>query len=140
MGRYTGESTEGVKAEKIVPDTQVRELGAINEEVRKSVLGYIGEMSLCHLGAGTDEIMERTNANPLLITEVLESLCEGGEIEATTVGEGRTKSQVYVTCGRTYYTTRKEAEAVRRKGDRIYYSEKEKAYYIRRIKKPFWGW
>lgn len=46
----------------------------------------------------------------------------------------------FVKRGKAYYTTRKEAEAVRRKGDRIYYSEKEKAYYIRRIKKPFWGW
>lgn len=42
--------------------------------------------------------------------------------------------------GRTYYTTRKEVEAVRRKGDRIFYSKKEKAYYIRRVNKPFWGW
>ena len=46
----------------------------------------------------------------------------------------------FVKNGRTYYTTRREAEAVRRKGDRIYYSKKEKAYYIRRVKKPFWGW
>lgn len=46
----------------------------------------------------------------------------------------------FVKKGRTYYTTRREAEAVRRKGDRIYYSERENAYYIRRVKKPFWGW
>ncbi len=47
---------------------------------------------------------------------------------------------VFTKNGRTYYTTRREAENVRRKGDRIYYSESEKAYYIRRIKKPLWGW
>lgn len=46
----------------------------------------------------------------------------------------------FVKNNRTYYTTRIEAMDARRKGDRIYYSEKERAYYIRRIKKPFWGW
>ena len=34
----------------------------------------------------------------------------------------------------TYYRTRREAEAVRRKGDRIYY-EPGMGYYIRRPKK-----
>ena len=41
----------------------------------------------------------------------------------------------FVKNNRTYYTTRKEAEAVREKWDRIYHSEKEKAYYIRKVKK-----
>ena len=46
---------------------------------------------------------------------------------------------LFFKSNRTYYTTRKEVEAVRRKGDRIFYSKKERAYYIRRIKNPFWG-
>ncbi len=42
--------------------------------------------------------------------------------------------------GRIFYTTRIKAESVREKGDRIFYSESEKAYYIKHIQKPFWGW
>ncbi len=38
---------------------------------------------------------------------------------------------IRVIGGRTYYTRRTEAEAVRRKGDRIYY-EPGMGYYIRR--------
>lgn len=45
----------------------------------------------------------------------------------------------FVKNNKTYYTTKKEAMDARRKGDRIYYSKKEKAYYIRRVKNPFWG-
>ena len=42
--------------------------------------------------------------------------------------------------GRTYYTTQKEVEEVRRKGDRVYYA-KGLGYYIVRpkINRGFWG-
>jgi uncharacterized secreted protein with C-terminal beta-propeller domain len=51
------------------------------------------------------------------------------------------KSQsVSIRGGNSYFKTRKEAESVRQKGDRIYYSDSEKAYYIRHVSKPFWGW
>ena len=39
----------------------------------------------------------------------------------------------------TYYATRKEAEANRRRGDRLLFEEGE-GYFIRRIDRPFWGW
>ena len=42
--------------------------------------------------------------------------------------------------GKTYYTKKSEALAIRRKGDRIYYNADEKAYYIvRPQKRSFWG-
>ena len=37
----------------------------------------------------------------------------------------------------TYYATRKEAEAERRRGDRLLF-EDGKGYFIRRINRPFW--
>lgn len=47
---------------------------------------------------------------------------------------------IFTNGGKTYYTTRREAEAVRRKGDRIYYDAYLKAYYIiRPTKRNFWG-
>ncbi len=42
-----------------------------------------------------------------------------------------TEMVIKVISGRTYYTRRDEAEATRRKGDRIYY-EPGAGYYIRR--------
>ena len=42
--------------------------------------------------------------------------------------------------GKRYYTTRREAENSRRKGDRIYFSKKYNAYYITRVSSSFWGW
>ncbi len=41
---------------------------------------------------------------------------------------------------RKYYKTKSEALAARRKGDRIYYDSKKRAYYIvRPQKRSFWG-
>lgn len=34
---------------------------------------------------------------------------------------------------RTYYSRKDEVEKVRRKGDRIFFSKTNKAYYIRRL-------
>ena len=46
----------------------------------------------------------------------------------------------YKKGGKTYYTKKSEALAIRRKGDRIYYNADEKAYYIvRPQKRSFWG-
>ena len=69
-------------------------------------------------------------------------MCDGTENTENNFKDNNEEENMthFVKKGRTYYTTRKEAEAVRRKGDRIYYNKKEKAYYIRRIQKPFWGW
>lgn len=50
------------------------------------------------------------------------------------------KNMIFKEGGRTYYTTRIEAEDTRRKGDRIYYDPYWRAYYIVRPKKrSFWG-
>ena len=43
----------------------------------------------------------------------------------------------FVYAGRRYYTTRREAEAKRRKGERIYYAE-GLGYYIVRPKQRKW--
>jgi len=37
------------------------------------------------------------------------------------------------------FNTRREADATRRRGDRIYYDSKNKKYYIKKINSPFWG-
>jgi hypothetical protein len=51
-----------------------------------------------------------------------------------------TEMVIRVIGGRTYYTRRDEAEAVRRKGDRIYY-DPELGYYIVRPqrRRDSWG-
>ena len=51
---------------------------------------------------------------------------------------GSKKEEVMPKANTVYYNTRKDAEAVRRKGDRIYYSS-TKGYYIVKIENPFWG-
>lgn len=47
----------------------------------------------------------------------------------------------FVRDGRTYYTTRPEAERARRKGQTIRYSTRYNAYYIVTIRRnSFWTW
>lgn len=40
--------------------------------------------------------------------------------------------------GRWWYTTKKEAQDVRRKGERVYSDKGMKAYYIRRPRQSIW--
>ena len=49
--------------------------------------------------------------------------------------ENMTRSYKY---GRWWYTTKKEAQDIRRKGERVYYDKGMKAYYIIRPKKSIW--
>lgn len=48
---------------------------------------------------------------------------------------------IFVREGRRYYTTRVEAEAVRKRGQTIRYSKRYRAYYIVNIERgSFWAW
>lgn len=40
--------------------------------------------------------------------------------------------------GKIYYTTREEAEATRRKGDRLYYAKNKGYYLVRTNNRGFW--
>jgi len=41
--------------------------------------------------------------------------------------------------GKTYYTTKKEVEVAKRKGDRVYYAKGLGYYIVRPQKRGFWG-
>ena len=41
--------------------------------------------------------------------------------------------------GREWFTTRKEVEKERKKGESVYYDSCQEAYYIRKLKKSIWS-